>query len=410
VKTIISVATVLVSIFAIATGYGAETDIHESSSNNNTDATLLTQYYAALLGMLFTSSGHFREGAAALSIAIDGSRESGKFGSLYAYRAAIYEHDNNWNDAIRDYKLCIEYTEDNLLTEVASILVRTNIRSYCEGRTAICLWRRIAQYMQLHKYEEALQDCERIVAIVHDQPANVYYYIAAVADRAKRYDRAEYYLRQSLKKIPTQKNTLVVLGNLQKAMGRDLDAAESYNKALLLDKEDIALAHKLCATYLTLRQGSNAVRTLEYLGSSAMTNATTANNMACALMMLGKNKDALPYLSIAVSNAPSREMYRYNHAILLHRLRNYEEAAAELKTWAIMVDPDKGLKEMDATTNFASLENPALAVEIQNILLERKYDSQPERMERIRINSKYWPAFGTGNEQNPKSGEQGDGD
>lgn len=381
----------------------------EIKTDNRDD--VITLYCAGLFGMALTKSGYLREGAACLSLALEGNASAKAFSSLYAYRAAIYEHYKNWDAAIRDYRLCVVNSKQNIMSRlVMESLKTTNIQEYCNGRLIQCLWTRVEQSVKREKYEDAFRDCEAVLELKKDLPANVYYYIAVMAERARQPDLAEYYMKKSTEIDPKQKHALTVLGKMQNRAGKYVDAVNSYKSALKLDPSDIDTANKLVVLYLMLKQASNAANVLERYGARVLEDATLANNMACALMMMGNYTNAYKYASAAVNRNPLRDMYHYNCAIVLYKMSRHAECEEELRKWAMMVDPDAGLADLDAKTNLAAFENASFLLDIRHILMERKRKDIKQDAETIAVKSNIWSGEGRDVLIKSLNGEQGDGD
>lgn len=192
----------------------------------------------------------------------------------------------------------------------------------------------------LEKAGKGLDALPQLTAL--EAKSNDYRVSALIADiyvKQGQVDYAMYALERALKKAEAagddsaKANILVKLGTLQRSLGRDSEAAQSFQKAAQADPGSWQALYNLGASYLEGGQTQSAIGPLEQAAKLAPDNAAVHLALASAYDQLAQTKKALANAQEALKSLKDPKQVtqaRFIAGRALYREGEYAAAAVQL--------------------------------------------------------------------------------
>ncbi|HKI57678.1 MAG TPA: tetratricopeptide repeat protein [Trueperaceae bacterium] len=242
---------------------------------------------------------------------------------------------------------------------------------------------------------EALPELTKLEASSSDYRVSAL--IADIYVKQGQIDYAMYALNRALKKADAagdnsaKANILVKLGTLQKSLGRDADAAQSFQQAAQADPESWQALYNLGASYLEGGQTRSALGPLEQAVKLAPQSGEVNLALASAYDQLAQTDKALSAAKIALGNLKDDKQLtqaRFIAGRSLYRQGDYSSAANMLDQ---VVQADSGNAQAQLWAGLAEYQQQQYASAIR--YFERATQLAPNGVEaRVDLGAAYLAA------------------
>jgi len=168
-----------------------------------------------------------------------------------------------------------------------------------EGFTAIDYSNRAFTYYSLHRYEEALRDYNRAIAL---DPSNAVAYSSrgTAYDGQHRYEEALRDYTRAIALDPSYANAYSNRGGSYLRLGRYEEALRDYDKAIALDPDYVVAYGNRAAVYRTLDRYEEALRDYDKVIALDPSNSIAHFNRGVAMANRGRFEESLSSFEQAV--------------------------------------------------------------------------------------------------------------
>lgn len=133
--------------------------------------------------------------------------------------------------------------------------------------------------------------------------------------RQGKTDESRTLLQEALESWPDYVHSLLAMADLERALGRKLEAREAFEKAVALDPMNLTALNNLGVAYVELDRTADGLAMFEQ-AIAANDNAASRANAADALQRLGRVSEALIHLQRAALLSPNSEEIKRRLATL----------------------------------------------------------------------------------------------
>ncbi len=184
--------------------------------------------------------------------------------------------------------------------------------------------------------------------------------------RARDYNEALSYFKESLKKNFRDYETYYFIGNCEDELGRYQEAVEAYKQAIGIKHDFQEAYYNLAGVYLALGRYDEAIEAYEKAIKIKPDDVAAYYNLGKVYLALGRNKEAIEAYEKAIKIKPDAAAY-INLGVAYRRSGRHNEAIEAYKK-AVKIKPDDADAYYNLGGVYLMVGNKSMAIEQYKIL------------------------------------------
>jgi tetratricopeptide (TPR) repeat protein len=204
---------------------------------------------------------HYDTALGVLNLLIE--QAPGQINALFL-RGEILRKLCRYSESLLDFDRVIEFFQRLRDSNQHILANQSNRRGFARalGRRAYVKHKLLGTKPSVDKLKELLPDFEASLELFSDD-SSVYNAVASVMLGIQDYERAQYYINESLKVCPNDASTLITAGRVYRAQKRFYEAEDCFTHAIRIKENDLNAHMCLVGVYIDMKSYQTALETID---------------------------------------------------------------------------------------------------------------------------------------------------